>query len=107
MAVAVSPLMPIGAAALAEPDPGVSADAAVLTAGAAAIVVLLVARVAWPARRQASAGVRLTGAPTATGPRSRLTAWPAAVGAPVSAAAGIRLALDRAAGAPPCRCAPP
>src|SRR6185312_3650229 len=50
VAVAASPLMPIGAAALAEPDPGVSADAAVLAAGAAAIVALLVTRVAWPAR---------------------------------------------------------
>jgi hypothetical protein len=98
VAVAVSPLMPIGAAALAEPDPGVSADVAVLMAGAAAIVVLLVTRVAWPAWRLASAGARLTGAPTATGPRSRLTAWPAAVGAPVSAAVGIRLALDPGCG---------
>jgi hypothetical protein len=92
--VAASPLMPIGVAALAEPDPGVNADVAVMAAGAAAIVVLLMTRVAWPARRLASAGARLSGAPTATGPRSQLTAWPAAVGAPVSAAVGIRLALD-------------
>ena len=33
LAVAASPLMPIGTARLAEPDPGVSADWAVLTAG--------------------------------------------------------------------------
>ena len=58
VAVAASPLMPIGAARLAEPDPGVSADALVLAAGAAAIVVLLVAWVAWPAWRLASAGAR-------------------------------------------------
>lgn len=66
-AVAASPLMPIGAARLAEPDPGVSADAVVLTAGAAAIVVLLVARAAWPAWRLASAGARVSGTPGAPG----------------------------------------
>ena len=58
VAVAASPLMPIGAARLAEPDPGVSADAMVLAAGAAAIVVLLVARAAWPAWRLTSTGTR-------------------------------------------------
>jgi hypothetical protein len=55
VAVAASPLMPIGPARLAEPDPGVSVNAAVLAAGFAAITVLLLARVAWPAWRQASA----------------------------------------------------
>ena len=94
VAVAASPLMPIGTAALAEPDPGVSADVTVLAAGAAAIVMLLVGRVAWPARRLASAGTRRSGTPTATGPRSRLTMWPASVGAPVTAAVGMRLALE-------------
>ena len=47
--------MPIGPARLAEPDPGLSADVTVLAAGFAAIVVLLLARVAWPAWRLASA----------------------------------------------------
>src|SRR5439155_1566242 len=56
LAVAASPLMPIGTARLAEPDPGVSADWAVLTAGVAAIVVLALARVAGPAWRLASSG---------------------------------------------------
>jgi hypothetical protein len=58
VAVAASPLMPIGAARLAEPDPGVSADALVLAVGAAAIVVLLVAWAAWSAWRLASIGAR-------------------------------------------------
>jgi hypothetical protein len=93
-AVAASPLMPIGAARLAEPDPGVSADTVVLTAGAAAIVVLLVAWAAWPAWRLACAGARVSGTPAAPGPRSRLTAWLAAAGVPVIAAAGVRLALE-------------
>ena len=94
VAVAASPLMPIGAAALAEPDPGVSADAAVLAAGAAAIVALLVTRVAWPARRLASAGARPSGAPAVTRPRSRSAARPAGIGAPVTAAVGVRLAVE-------------
>ena len=93
-AVAASPLMPIGAARLAEPDPGVSADAVVLAAGAAAIVVLLVARAAWPAWRLASAGARVSGTPAAPGPQLRLTAWLAGAGLPVTAAAGVRLALE-------------
>jgi hypothetical protein len=94
VAVAASPLMPIGAAALAEPAPGVSADVTVLAAGAAAIVVLLVMRMAWPALRLASAAARRSGRPAATGPRSRWTARPASVAAPVTAAVGVRLALD-------------
>ena len=56
VAVAASPLMPIGPARLAEPDPGVDVNAPVLAAGAAVTVALLVARVAWPAWRLASAG---------------------------------------------------
>jgi len=94
VAVAASPLMPIGPARLAEPDPGVSADAIVLAAGTAALVVLLVARAAWPAWRLASAGARVSGTPGAPGPQLRLTAWLAGAGLPVTAAAGVRLALE-------------
>ena len=93
-AVAASPLMPIGAARLAEPDPGVGVGAMVLAAGAAAIVVLLVARAAWPAWRLASAGARVSDTPGAPGPQLRLTAWLAGTGLPVTAAAGVRLALE-------------
>jgi hypothetical protein len=94
VAVAASPLMPIGAARLAEPDPGVSADALVLAAGAAAIVVLLVAWAAWPAWRLASTGTRWDRASPAPGRWPRLTAWLAGAGVPVTAAAGVRLALE-------------
>jgi putative ABC transport system permease protein len=94
VAVAASPLMPIGAARLAEPDPGVSADALVLAAGAAAIVVLLVAWAAWPAWRLTSTGTRTDGTPAAPGRWPRLTAALAGAGAPVTAAAGVRLALE-------------
>ena len=94
VAVAASPLMPIGAARLAEPAPGVSADPAVLAAGAAAIVVLLVARVAWQAWRLASARAYRSATPAVPGPWPRLTGWLASAGAPVTAAAGVRLALE-------------
>src|SRR6185369_9921658 len=94
LAVAASPLMPIGTARLAEPDPGVSADAAVLTAGVAAIVVLAVARVAGPAWRLASSGNADRAAAAASAGRSKVAGWLASADAPVTAAAGVRLALE-------------
>jgi FtsX-like permease family len=93
-AVAASPLMPIGAARLAEPDPGVSANPAVLAAGAAAIIVLLLAWAAWPAWRLAAAGARVNGTAAAPGPRLRPVAWLAGAGLPVTVRAGVRLALE-------------
>jgi len=92
LAVAASPLMPIGTARLAEPDPGASADWAVLTAGVAAIVVLALARVAQPAWRLAWGGN--AGRAAAPAVRSKVAEWLAAAGAPVTAAAGVRLALE-------------
>jgi ABC-type antimicrobial peptide transport system permease subunit len=56
VAVAGSPLMPIGPARLAEPHPGVEVNLAILGAGAAAIALLPLAAVvppAWRAARQA------------------------------------------------------
>ena len=94
VAVAASPLMPIGAARLAEPAPGVSADTTVLVAGAIAIVVLLVARVVWPAWRLTSASARGNDRQAAADQRWRPSAWPAGAGAPVTVVAGVRLALE-------------
>ena len=107
VAVAASPLMPIGAARLAEPDPGVSADALVLAAGAAAIVVLLVAWAAWPAWRL-----------TSRHPQGQHVCSAGPLAAADRMAGRRRRAGDRggrgAAGArtrpraqPRCRCAPP
>ncbi len=95
VAVAASPLMPIGPARLAEPDPGLSVDVPVLTAGFAATVILLVAWTAWPAWRLAS--VRQAAAREAAEPvayRARAAGWLARAGAPVSAVTGVRLAFD-------------
>lgn len=99
VAIAASPLMPIGPARLAEPDPGVSVNAAVLAGGFAAIAVLMLARVAWPAWRQASA--RLSAehdAARMVGRRPRTAGLLARSGAPVTAVTGVRFALDAGQG---------
>ena len=54
VAVALSPLFPLGLARVAEPDPGVTVDAATLGAGAAVLVLALLALGAWPAWRVAA-----------------------------------------------------
>jgi len=99
LAVAASPLMPIGTARLAEPDPGFSADWAVLAAGAMAMAMLLVTVTALPAWSLASARPAGAGGEgTRPGGRSRLGAWLARAGAPVAVTLGARFALDRGAG---------
>jgi hypothetical protein len=97
IAVAASPLTPIGPARLAEPDPGVSVNAGVLAAGAAAIVVLLAARVAMTAWRQAGARPAVD---VMEPPRRRplLAERLSRAGAPLAAAIGVRFALDPGTG---------
>ena len=96
VALAASPMMPIGAPArLAELHPGVSFDPTVLLPGFVALVLLLVAlslRTAW---RESS--VRLSPvAAAAAGPGygSRVARWLAGSGAPVTAVTGVRMALE-------------
>ena len=97
VAIAASPLTPIGAARLAEPDPGVSVNAGILAAGAAAIVVLLTARVAVTAWRQA--GARPAADLTEPSRRRPLLAERLSrAGAPLAAAIGVRFALDPGTG---------
>jgi hypothetical protein len=90
---------------VAEPDPGVSADWAVLAAGVVAIVVLAVARVAQSAWRLAWGGSASRAAAASPAGRSKVAEWLAAVGAPVTAAAGVRLASSPVAEAAPYRSA--
>ena len=99
VAVAASPLTPIGPARLAEPSPGISVNVPVLGIGFAAIVVLLLARVAVTAWRQASvrAAIGSYGSVATTAGqvrRPRLAERLAAAGAPLEAVTGIRFALD-------------
>jgi ABC-type antimicrobial peptide transport system permease subunit len=102
IAIAVSPLTPIGPARLAEPDPGVSVNAGVLAAGAAAIVALLAARVAVTAWRQAAARPPVDAAAETAGlssrRRPRLAERLARAGAPLAAVTGVRFALDPGTG---------
>lgn len=96
VAVATSPLMPVGPALDAEPSPGVAVDALVLGLGFVAIVGALLAWVALPAWRAASAPAGVAGS-TDT-PRSRRPSMLAGVAAgtrlPPTATTGIRMALE-------------
>ncbi|HTZ29583.1 MAG TPA: FtsX-like permease family protein [Streptosporangiaceae bacterium] len=96
IAVAASPLMPIGSAGLAEPDPGIQADAAVLVIGFAVIAALPLALLARPAWRAVSHAMGPLGvaepAPGRTRP-SVLAATLASAG-PVTSGIGVRMALE-------------
>jgi len=95
VAVAASPLMPLGALNIVEPQPGVSVDFAVLGGGAAATVLLLLLRALLPAWRLAHP-VRAGSSQTAGGGGrgSRLGAALAEAGLPPSAVIGVRMALE-------------
>jgi len=74
VAIAASPLMPIGPARLAEPHPGVEVNLAILGAGFAVIALLplaLLAGAAWRAAKQAAGPLGLA-EPAQPGRRSRL-----------------------------------
>jgi uncharacterized integral membrane protein len=95
IAIAVSPLMPIGPARLAEPHPGVDVNVVILGAGCAIIIVLpllLLAPAAWrnAARPAGPLGVaEPPGAPRA----SRLGAALGRAG-PVAGSLGVRMAFE-------------
>jgi hypothetical protein len=98
VAIAASPMTPIGAARLAELRPGVAVDWVVLAPGFAGIVALLIAMVARTAWRESSGWVRGSANPTAPGSGSRMARWLAARGAPVTAVTGVRMALEPSRG---------
>jgi hypothetical protein len=96
LAIAVSPVFPVGLAGIAEPHPGVDADWAVLLPGAAGVLAATVAVAAWPAWR--AAGTALGRTPVAgtyrtSGVRAVTRSVPS-----LPAATGIWLALQRGAG---------
>jgi hypothetical protein len=96
LAVALSPLTPIGVARRAELNPGMLADWPVLTAGCLAIVVLVAVGAALPAWRAAGAPGGALGVigPADPGRPSRVSAALAAAGAPPTAIIGVRMALE-------------
>jgi putative ABC transport system permease protein len=94
IAMAASPVMPIGPARLAEPDPGVQVNVPILGIGLAAVVVLpvlVIAPVAWHVARTGAA--RGSGPPEPAG-RSRLAAALAWLGGVPTVAIGARMAFE-------------
>jgi ABC-type lipoprotein release transport system permease subunit len=98
VAVAASPLMPLGLARQAELHPGVSIDATVLGLGAAAIVLLVLASAALPAlrirRRTTTDGDPAEVHASSHRVANTLARW----SAPPSVAIGVRNALERGRG---------
>lgn len=98
LAIAASPLMPIGAARRTEPDPGIHVDLTVLSAGAATLVLCLVALgalSAWRATRVTTARrvtIELTRA------RSTLVGRALRAGSSAPRSVGVALALHPGAG---------
>jgi hypothetical protein len=95
IAVAASPLMPIGPARLAEPSPGVEVNLAILGAGFAAITIVplaVLAPIAWAAAGRA----HRPGAVTEPAAPARVRRLGPALGLaePVTAMVGVRMALE-------------
>jgi ABC-type lipoprotein release transport system permease subunit len=100
-AVALSPLTPIGSLAqLAEPHPGVAFDATILLLGAVGVVIAVIVVAAIPAWRGAIVrgdALGLARFDESLRP-STLVTTVARAGLPVSAVAGVRLAVERGRG---------
>ena len=93
VAVLASPIMPLGAARVAEPSPGIDVDGVVLGIGFIFIVAALIAAVAVPSWRLSS-GAAQGADRRAAATRSRWLTQISSSGAPVTASLGIREALD-------------
>ena len=98
-AVAASPLMPIGPARLADPDPGVAVDGLVVGLGALGVAVVLLAAAAIPAWRLARRRLVADDPGISTTHRARAAERLARLGAPPTAVAGTRFALEPGRGA--------
>jgi len=95
VAIAVSPLAPIGVVRDLEVDPGLHVDAVVLTLGGLATFACVVVTALWPAwrasRRQGDAARASAATPVRA---SRVADRLARAGAPVPVVAGIRMAVE-------------
>lgn len=90
VAVAASPLLPVGLAREAEVHPGVLVDLPVLAVGVAATVVVLVAWTLLPARRSAAATDGRSGARSRSSVFATVGGWTL----PASASVGVAMAVD-------------
>jgi len=96
LGVALSPLLPVGLARVAEPHPGIDADLLILAAGLAAAILITTACAAWPGwRSTAEQPLARLAEPSQ---RRRTVISRVAAARPVPLAMGIRLALHRGAG---------
>ena len=96
VAIALSPIAPLGEARIAETSTGVTFDTLVLPLGALATVAVVLALGLWPAVRAAHT-LRTDDRAVASRP-SAVVAHLAATGAPPSAVIGVRNALERRSG---------
>jgi hypothetical protein len=96
VAVALSPIAPLGEARLAETSTGVTFDALVLPLGALATVAVVLALGVWPALRAART-VASEARALASRP-SVVVGYLAGIAAPPSAVIGVRNALERRSG---------
>jgi ABC-type lipoprotein release transport system permease subunit len=94
IAAAASPLFPIGPARLAETHPGFAINLAILGGGLVVAVVLLVGAAAIPAWRTAAVAGSAQGVADRPAPPSRVGAAAVRAGLPVSAATGVRMAVE-------------
>jgi hypothetical protein len=96
VAVLTSSFTPFGVARLAEPDPGLAPNVAMLASGFVLLTVALMAAVAMPAWRAASARGGIAGVAVVTGADrpSSLAERASRGGLPVSAGTGVRMALE-------------
>lgn len=99
LAIALSPLLPLGAARLAEPARGIRIDAFVLGLGGIAVVAVLLAVVAVPVLRHAKGRERTITAEEWGGKTSRIARLLSSIGAPTTVTAGVRMAVERGRGA--------
>jgi hypothetical protein len=97
LGIALSPLLPLGLARVAEPYPGIDADVPVLAVGLAAAVLVTAACAAWPGWR-ATAERPVGGSAEPSRQRRRTVISRLAAAWPVPLAMGTRLALHRGAG---------
>jgi FtsX-like permease family len=97
LGVALSSLLPVGLAGVAEPHPGIDADVPVLAAVLAAAVVVTAGCAAWPGWRATAERPPARPAEPSQRQHHAVISRLAAAG-PVPLAMGIRLALHRGAG---------
>ena len=93
LAIAASPLMPIGLARLAEPDPGIEVNLAILGAGLAVVAIAPLLLVPVPWRAASPAPAARPGRPAGPGRPSRLGSALGMAGS-VTGGLGVRMALE-------------